>query len=304
MTLQDASLPLAPTVDPLPDDHASSIEFRGFEGLIARSPAMRTLLQELERLRDSPLVLLRGETGTGKDFLARFLYQRAAAGSHPFRELDSFALDSARLAVELDGSGPERIGRTVLIREVAELPVELQCQLLEALDSVAAGSRRIVCSTQKDLDHEAAKGRFLPALWKRLQPVTLQLPPLRERLQDLPDLIRHFLQDLADRYGRPPVELTRDTWQVLLAHRWDGNVRELRNEIERLVVFAPDDGPVGVTGLSAALQPEPRSESARRVSRLRRRNTGAAAGWRRVRLLWPGRSSRRLRRRRLRRQVR
>lgn len=271
MILHDAPQPSAPRASfPLLEGD-EAIDVEGFGGLIADSPAMRSLLRELERLEEAPLVLLQGETGTGKDFLARFLHHRATGGVPPFLELDPSALDAEQLAVELEGPSRWEGGRTLLIREIAELAVEPQRRLLEALDSIAEAGGRIVCSTQRDLEHEVGRGSFLPVLWDRLQPVTLRLPPLRERWQDLPSLIHHFLDELSDLYDRTRVELTGEAWQILRNHRWDGNVRELRNEIERLVVFAPEEGPVGVAGLSAALQPESHGRSTTPTGRLRRR---------------------------------
>jgi len=312
MTLQDAPLPLAPMATSRLELLNDVVEIRNPGGLIACSPAMCALLEELDRLLDSPQVLLEGETGTGKDLMARVLHDRTCTGSQPLLELDAPALGANRLAAELVRLSPAKTGGTLLIREVADLASEHQSLLLEELDSIAPGSGRIVCLTQRDLDKEVWRRSFLPALWERLQPVTLRVPPLRERREDLPHLIRYFLQMLADRYRRQPVELTDQAWQILLEHRWEGNVRELQNEIERLIVFASGDGPVGPSGLSAAVQPEPK---VRTMSRLRQQRKAVAerGRWvhpanRRARVLaasslegriascWPGRPRRRARR--------
>jgi|GEM_PF-4721114 len=232
----------------------------GPDDLIAESPAMRALLQRMEGVLEAPAVLLQGETGSGKDLVARVLHRRAGGGLRPLVKLDAPHLELRRFRAELERLLPTA-GSSLVLHEVADLPPEHQSALVEAVASLAdvpsSERGRLLCLTQRDLEVEARRGNCPLRLWQRLRPFTLQVPSLRQRPEDLPLLIELFLRSFAFEYERGPVELAAEVWNALLAHGWEGNVRELRNEVERLVVFAPAGSPVGVSGLSAALQPQP-----------------------------------------------
>lgn len=247
--------------------------------LVADSPAMRSLLTEMDRHLEAPHVLVEGETGTGKDLVARVLHCRAGDGAAPFLELDAPHLSPRRFEAELERLSPLATGGTLLVSEILDLTLEHQASLVRALDRVRtsreSGHRaRVVCVTQQNFDEEERAGRLLTALRERLRPFTLRVPTLRERHEDLSGLIRTFLHELAVRYGRRPRELSPEVWDALLTHSWRGNARELRNEIERLVVLAPADRPVGLAALSPALQAGG-SARAGRPARWKRRNGSA-----------------------------
>lgn len=249
--------------------------------LVVRSPAMRALLGEMDRLIDAPHLLVEGETGTGKDLVARVFHQRAGGGGGPFLELDAPHLSSGCFAAELQRLSPVTTGGTLVVSEILDLSLDHQALLSSALEAVGASHRndprgRIVCVTQHDVGEESRRGRLLGALRERLEPYTLRVPALRERPEDLPDLIRSILRELATLYGRVPRKLSPEVWEVLLSHPWNGNVRELRNELERLAVLTPIGRSVGVAALSpallsrreAVLTPQPQRE--RRTGSVRR----------------------------------
>lgn len=244
--------------------------------LVVRSPAMRALLAAMDRSLDAPYVLVEGETGTGKDLVARVFHRRAGAGERPFLVLDAPHLSPRRFGAELQRLSPVVTGGTLVVSEILDLSPDHQAFLSSVLDAMSAscGSERagrILCVTQHDVDEEAREGRLLGALKERLRSCALRVPTLRERREDLQDLIRIFVQELAVRYGRAPRELSPEVWEVLLTHPWRGNVRELRNEIEQLVVLAPVGRPVGRAALSPALLAQSDDRS-RRSARRERRN--------------------------------
>jgi DNA-binding NtrC family response regulator len=250
--------------------------------LVAHSPAMRCLLAAMDRYLDAPHVLLEGETGTGKDLVARVLHRRAGDGASPFQELDSPHLSPQSFQEQLEHLSPVANGGTLLVTEILDLPLENQVHLSRALEIVCtsrgAGSRaRIVCVTQQDVEVEAREGRLLMALRDRLRPFRLRVPALRERREDLLELIRVFLHELAVRYGRGPRELAPEVWEALQTHPWKGNVRELRNELERLVVLAPAGHAIGWGALSPALRSRTTDRTARSARPERRK--GWASRW-------------------------
>ncbi len=237
-----------------------------FEDLVGRSEPMRALFGILERVARTELtVLVRGETGTGKELASRALHRRSRRQGGPFVVFDCGAV-SASLA-ESHVFGHERgaftgavasrpgvfeqaAGGTLLLDEIGDLPLELQPKLLRALEQrevrrvganhVTRVDVRVVAATHRDLGREVAAGRFREDLYYRLAVVELVLPPLRERIEDLPLLVEHVLGH-AD--GNPGVTgVTPEVLALLAAYRWPGNVRELRNVLERALPFA--GGPI------------------------------------------------------------
>lgn len=226
----------------------------GLGPMVGRAPVMRELFRRLERLArgDTP-VLLAGETGTGKRLAAMTLHALGGRPGAPFL-----------LLLDPD-SGPWREpsvpGSTLFVREVGDLSGKAQdalLQLLRQLDRAPrrAGGRRpwrLVCSTGRDLSPEVARGSFRRDLYARLCGAVVAVPALRERRADLPLLAEHFLAEACQRRGRRVSGLYPEALGLLLAHSWEGNVRELRGEIERAIALVGDGEPIGPRHLSPDL---------------------------------------------------
>ena len=231
-----------------------------FELALGKSEAMRRVFGVLERIAPtSASVLLTGETGTGKDVLARSVHLRSARATGPFEVLDCGAIAPSLVESELfghergaftgavssrAGAFERAAGGTLFLDELGELPVELQPKLLRVLEArtfrrvggqkTLAADVRIIAATSRDLGAEVGAGRFREDLYYRLAVVALQLPALRERLGDLPQLVAHMLGsvDAAD------LAVTPQTIAALSAWSWPGNLRELRNVLERAALLA------------------------------------------------------------------
>jgi len=247
-----------------------------FGGLLGHGPLMRAAFAVLERAAKSDVtVLVCGESGTGKELAARGLHDRSARREGPYVVLDcgaaaptlveSLLFGHARGA--FSGATDARVGvfeeadgGTLVLDELGELPLELQPKLLRALESksiVRVGENkprsvdvRFVASTNRNLEEEVRAGRFREDLFFRVSVITVRLPSLRERRDEIPRLVRHLLAKL----GRPDAPVTPAVMDVLLAHAWPGNVRELRNFVERLVVLG-DLGPDAQLGLAGQMRP-------------------------------------------------
>jgi DNA-binding NtrC family response regulator len=245
-----------------------------FGELVGASVAMRALYAVLERIAPTDAsVLVNGETGTGKELVAEAIHRHSARKDGPFVVVDCGSIPDNLIASELFGHEKgaftgalssyagafERAnGGTVFLDEIGELPMALQPNLLGALERRQVrrlgGSRpipldiRVVAATNRDLAREMNRGQFRSDLFYRLAVVRVQVPALRDRLDDLPLLVEHFLQMMpAGHHGMP-----KETLDNLRNHGFPGNVRELRNLVERAVIL-----PSGLAGLDGALAPPP-----------------------------------------------
>lgn len=254
-----------------------------FSTLLGESAAVARLRDRAARVAATPLpVLMRGETGTGKEVLARAMH-RASGRAGRFVAVDCAALHEGLIESELfghvrgafTGAGRDRDGLvasaadgTLFLDEVAELPLPMQTRLLRLVqekswrpvggDSVRAADIRILAATWKDLSKEVREGRFREDLYHRLAVVELELPPLRERGDDIRLLAAHFLELEAARAGRAPPALSHRLLQHLERLSWPGNVRELRHTMAYLAVV-----PTGARVDLADLPPRLRDLTAR-----------------------------------------
>jgi len=237
---------------------------RGF--IVGPSPAMAHLLRYLRSTIRSPLdVLLLGETGTGKELLARLVHESGPSGSGPFVAINCAAIPSELLEAELFGvearvaTGVDarpglfvRADRgTLFLDEIGDMSEPMQAKLLRALQErevlPLGGQRprridvRVISASNKNLPALVADGRFRSDLFFRLRGLQFHLPPLRERREDLLALVTAFVEDACRKYEKRVRGVSRKTLDLLLRHEWPGNVRELRNEVERAVLIAEDD---------------------------------------------------------------
>ena len=238
----------------------------GFEGVIGHSPQILRLMTQLQQIAPTDsTVLIQGENGTGKDLVARALHQNSRRKSKPFVPLNISALSAGILESELFGHEPgsftgavgRRIGKfeyanggTLFLDEVGEMPMETQIKLLRVLEDrkisrVGANEQlsvnvRLVAATNADLSAMVEKGTFRKDLYYRLNVVNIHLPPLRERRQDIPLLVEHFLKEMSQAHGKHVETVSKGARQAMMAYDWPGNIRQLRNTIERMLVVDTD----------------------------------------------------------------
>ncbi|WP_349972091.1 sigma-54 dependent transcriptional regulator [Pseudomonas caspiana] len=233
--------------------------------IIGRSPAMQNLRALIANVADtSANVLIEGETGTGKELVARCLHDFSRRHQQQFVALNCGGLPETLFETEIfghesnafTGAGKRRIGKiehahngTLFLDEVESMPISLQIKLLRVLQERTLerlGSNqsvevdcRVIAATKSDLDEQSKAGQFRSDLYYRLNVVTLELPPLRERREDILQLFEHFLQLSALRFDRDTPQLDPQTLSSLMSHDWPGNVRELRNVAERFALGLP-----------------------------------------------------------------
>ena len=239
----------------------------GERPIVAASPSMIELLELLERAAEyKATVLLTGESGTGKEVLARAIHAQSGRRAQAFVAVNCGAIPEALLESELFGhtrgafTGADRArrglfveadGGTLFLDEIGELPPPLQVKLLRVLQEEEVRpvgeskprqvNVRVIAATSRHLEREVAAGRFREDLFYRLDVFRVRVPPLRERREDIPLLVDHFLAHFREALGRPVRSIADDALDRLLAHAWPGNVRELENVIERAVILADGD---------------------------------------------------------------
>ncbi|MEZ4650223.1 MAG: sigma-54 dependent transcriptional regulator [Candidatus Eisenbacteria bacterium] len=247
-----------------PGSSSGSIPPRGLLGLTARSTPMQRLLTQARLVADSDTtVLITGETGVGKEYLARAIHAESPRSSGPFVPINCGALPEGLLETELFGhergafTGATRARRgyfelahrgTLFLDEVAELPFHLQVKLLRVLEDrrvQRVGSEssfqvdvRLVAATNRDLEHEVAGARLREDLYYRLAVVSLTVPPLRDRREDIPELVRERFLRLTELRGRRGREIGPEAMAALCAYSWPGNVRELFNALEQVAILS------------------------------------------------------------------
>ncbi|MFQ8430853.1 nitrogen regulation protein NR(I) [Amaricoccus sp. W119] len=234
--------------------------------LIGRSPAMQEVYRILARLMNTDLgVMINGESGTGKELVARALHNFGLRKNGPFMAVNLAAIPREMIESELFGhekgafNGAERAvpgkfelarGGTLFLDEVGDMPLDAQTRLLRVLQEgeftrvggrdVQTADVRVVAATHQDLRGLINEGRFREDLFYRLNVVPIRLPPLRERLEDVPDLARAFLRR-AEAEGLPRKTISKEALDILKKQEWSGNVRELENLMRRLCVLCPDE---------------------------------------------------------------
>jgi len=237
----------------------------GFENIIGKAKPLLTTLDNASRAAQSDsTVLIRGETGTGKELLAKAIHFNSPRGGKPFLVINCGAIPKELLESELfghmkgsfTGALANKKGKiemadqgTLFLDEIGEMPLDLQVKILRLIQEreiekigAAAPAKvnvRIIAATHRDLQAMVEDGSFREDLYYRLAVIPLNLPPLRDRPDDIMELVAIFFQKFKDRISRPDLQLSPSLLPYFATHRWPGNVRELENVVERLVVLAP-----------------------------------------------------------------
>jgi two-component system nitrogen regulation response regulator NtrX len=230
-----------------------------------QSVPMKALRQQIKLMAPTNgRVLIYGESGTGKELIGRAMHAESLRKDRPFVELNCAAIPEDYIESELFGyrhgavpGGPsekrgtfERAdGGTLFLDEVGDMSLKTQAKVLRTLDEqrfLPVGAShpihvdvRVIAATNKDLEEEIARGNFREDLFYRLNVIPFYVPPLRDRKEDIPLLVKEFLQQFGQQYGRPHVEMTEEALAALRQYHWPGNVRELRNLVERVIILNP-----------------------------------------------------------------
>jgi formate hydrogenlyase transcriptional activator len=243
-------------------EHEIDTEF-GFEEIIGKSRALKAVMESASRVASSDAsVLLLGETGTGKELVARAIHRLSQRAGNAFIKMNCAAIPSGLLESELfgaekgafTGATSRKIGRleladkgTMFLDEIGEIALALQPKLLRVLQDQEferlGGTRtikidfRLIAATNRDLNEQVRDNQFRRDLYYRLNVFPIHLPPLRERQDDIPLLVEHFVQKCAQRMGKSITSIPKKTMNTLMAWHWPGNVRELENFVERSVIL-------------------------------------------------------------------
>ena len=239
--------------------------------MIGHSPSMNQLRQTVDRAaKANSRIMIVGPSGGGKELAARMLHSMSSRAEGPFVVINAAAIVPERMEVELfgveqsngehqrkAGALEEAHGGTLFIDEVADMPRETQSKILRVLvdqtfQRVGGVNKvnvdvRIVSSTTRNLEVEIAEGRFREDLYHRLSVVPIRVPPLSDRREDIPELVEHFMDQISGSTGLPKRKIGADAMAVLQSHIWPGNVRQLRNNVERLMILAGGEPDATIT---------------------------------------------------------
>lgn len=235
----------------------------GDEKILGKSKAIGDILEIIEKV--GPLdtrVLISGDNGTGKELVARALHNKSKRKDKPFIEVNCAAIPNELIESELfghekgsfTGASQQRIGKfelankgTIFLDEIGDMSLQAQAKVLRAIEDnkierVGSGKKieidvRILSATNKDLKSEIEKGTFREDLYHRLNVIPIHIPPLKERIEDVPILVEHFSNDITSKHKKPKVKFDNEAIKLLQEQQWSGNVRELRNIIERIIII-------------------------------------------------------------------
>ena len=250
----------------------------GKHEIVWKGEAMRRVMAQLERVATSESrVCILGETGTGKELVARTIHEKSARAAGSFITLNCAAVPAELIESELfghekgsfTGASARHIGKfeqadqgTIFLDEIGDMPLNMQAKLLRVLeegeveriggDKPVTVNVRVVVATHRDLEARVREEKFRQDLFHRIYVFPLMLPPLRERREDIPQLVEHFAAQVCAQNGWKPVPFTADAMEALQSHTWPGNVRELRNMVERLMLLATE-GQVDLATVQMAL---------------------------------------------------
>jgi formate hydrogenlyase transcriptional activator len=238
-----------------------------FSEIVGKSAALRNVLKQIETVAPTDsTVLIYGETGTGKELIARAIHDRSKRRAGTFVKLNCAAIPTGLLESELfghergafTGAISQRVGRfelanrgTIFLDEIGEIPLELQPKLLRVLQEreferlgnsrTLRTDARLIAATNRDLEAMAAENKFRPDLYYRLNVFPVQVPALRDRPEDIPLLVRHFVEQFARQMNRDIDTIPAETMNALTRYSWPGNIRELQNLVERAVILSSDN---------------------------------------------------------------
>jgi two-component system nitrogen regulation response regulator NtrX len=245
--------------------------------MVGRSPSINQLRQTIEKVAPTnSRILIVGPSGAGKELAARHLHGLSARAGGPFVVINAAAITPERMEMELfgveqsNGAQQRKVGAleeahggTLFIDEIADMPRETQNKILRVLvdqtfqrvggSTKVAVDVRIIASTSRNIEAEIAAGRFREDLYHRLAVVPIRVPPLAERREDIPDLVNHFMEQISQSTGLQQRQIGGDAMAVLQSHDWPGNVRQLRNNVERLMILAGGDP---TAAISASMLPQ------------------------------------------------
>lgn len=237
--------------------------FVGEGEILGKSKAIQKILELIDKV--APLetrVLITGENGTGKELVARAIHKKSERKDKPFIEVNCAAIPNELIESELfghekgsfTGAVSQRIGKfelankgIIFLDEIGDMSLQAQAKVLRAIEEgrierVGGGKKievdvRIIAATNKNLLEEIQKGNFREDLYHRLNVIPIHVPPLRERVEDIPILVEHFCKEITTKHKKPSVRFTDDAIKILQAQPWTGNVRELRNIVERIIII-------------------------------------------------------------------
>ncbi|MBI5581888.1 MAG: sigma-54-dependent Fis family transcriptional regulator [Deltaproteobacteria bacterium] len=238
-----------------------------FKDIIGLSPSMKKIFRVVEKAAVSnTTIMLNGETGTGKGVIARAIHECSSRRSKPFIQINCGATPEGLLESEFFGyrrgaftgavsDKPGKFemanGGTIFLDEIGDMSADLQVKVLRVLEEgefervggheTIKADARFIAATHRDLEEEVQKGNFREDLFYRLYVIPILLPPLRERKADIPFLLSHFFEEFAHKNNKPVMKVAPEALQMIVKHPWRGNVRELRNLVERIVVLKDGD---------------------------------------------------------------